>query len=401
MPSSLVLSQGTLELNLRPGSELPAAGTVHVESDGFAIAGLHATIQLAVDSAAWLTASFSSSSTPSDLHLEARALALAPGTHHATVSIASSDTTVAPVALPVTLVVGALATLQVAPGSVSLAAEVAGPVVSAAAMVTSAAGYEVDRLTAAITWTGTSRDWLAVTLDSSATPARVQVATRPGTAPEGTLSATVTIAAPGATPVTLPVTLALTDSRPRVTFLNGGWTIFDLSPGTGWVTGAGFSCRPRDTGCSTRASVGTLLDLAASGDSLNRFLQWDGACTDQFAPECRIKVLGDTTIRVYYYIIGYEVWATMVSADGATGSLVAQGSTWIRPDPCVMLMSPGHCGWTQKMGGRNVYIHAQADSGSVFLGWSGECTNLGVPTCTVMPNPGGRREVTATFGRAP
>lgn len=402
VPSSLVLSQGELDLALRPASEAPAAGMVHVESDGYAIAGLHATIQFGAGSAAWLTASFSSSSTPSDLHLEARALTLPPGTHHATVTLASSDTTVQPEALTVTLVVGALATLEAAPGNVALAAEVSGPAATATVTITSTAGYEVDRLTTSIAWAGSGSDWLTATLDSTRTPAQLVIATRPGTVPEGEHAATVTVTAPGAAAVTLPIALALADSRATVTFVDGGWTMFDLSPGTGWVTGPGFSCRPVDPGCATRAWPGESLDLAARGDSLNRFIQWDGACGDQFTATCRVTVQGDTTIRVHYYIIGYDVIATLVAADpGASGWVQASGSSWVRPDPCHMMVSPDHCGWGERMGGRNVMVTAYADSGSVFLGWTGECSGTGGRDCVVLPNPGGRREVTATFGRAP
>lgn len=399
-PSSLVLSQAALDLALRPGSEGAAGGVVHVESDGFAIAGLRTAIQAESGAPAWLTASLSSSSTPSDLHLEARTLALPPGTHHASVTILSSDTTVAPASIGVTLVVGALATLQVAPGTVVLAAEVVGPAATAIATVTSTAGYEVDRLTTAITWTGADRDWFTVALDSGRTPTELRIATRQGAVPEGNHAATVLITAPGAAPVNLPVALALTDSRARVTFQDGGWTSFDLSPGTGWVASPGFSCRPVDAGCLTRATAGTTLDLVATGDSLNRFLQWDGACAAQFTATCRITVQGDTTILVYYYIVGYDVSATLVSPDGATGWVAAQGSSWIRPDRCYLEVSPTGCGWSQGMGGRSVYIEAGADSGSIFLGWSGDCTGS-ERVCSVNPNPGGMRAVTATFGRAP
>ncbi len=275
--------------------------------------------------------------------------------------------------------------------------------------ITSLTGAEISGLVATIAYgPGQPTGWLSTAFDQPSTPARLWLTVTTGSVPEGDWWADVTVSAPGGgTPRVIRVhfTVKPPVADALVTLELGGFTIFDLSPGTGIVTGNGFDCDfTSGSHCSQRLPIGTELTLTATPDPNNFFLCWATPtpdCPGSMDPQYNVTLSGDLTIWVYFALYGYDISVTVVGA-GADGVVEApDGSDLPGGINCQLAagVQSGQCGAHQWYGARSTSLSARAAEGSVFVGWTSGCTAVGGTTCELAPLPGGSYSVTATFAR--
>ena len=151
--------------------------------------------------------------------------------------------------------------------------------------------------------------------------------------------------------------------------------------GSGTVTSAigGIAC---GTACTATVPDGTVMGLTAEPDASAVFAGWSGPCTDS-SPTCTFTVSGDVTIGAAFDVKRHTV--TVVPAGNGAGAVTATPGTLSCPGTCAVSLDEG----TQ------LTLTAAAQSGSVFLGWSGSgCTGTGPCDITVNAD----QIVTATFG---
>ncbi|MFB3814850.1 MAG: beta strand repeat-containing protein [Terriglobales bacterium] len=192
----------SLAFSYQIGGANPAAQNVSVSSSGAAI---NYTVS---KSAAWLTTSPASGSTPGTVAVSVNPAGLAAGSYSGTVTIASTGAANSPRTVPVTLTVtaAALPNLSVTPASLSFSYQIGNAAPAAQNVSVSSSG-------AALNYTITkSAAWLSASPTSGSTPGTVAVSVNPGGLAAGTYTGTVTVASTGAanTPRTVGVTLTVT-----------------------------------------------------------------------------------------------------------------------------------------------------------------------------------------------
>jgi hypothetical protein len=89
-------------------------------------------------------------------------------------------------------------------------------------------------------------------------------------------------------------------------------------------------------------------------------------------------------------VAGPENTVEVLLAGTGTGHVVDGGA---------YINCPGTCGPSDWSPGLTVYMTATADSGSVFVSWSGDCTGTDPAVCSFVVN--GHMSVTATFNTIP
>lgn len=284
--------------------------------------------------------------------------------------------------------------------------------------ITSATGSEIPGLVATIVYgPGQPTGWLTTSFDQTTTPARLWLNAPAVGGPVGNWWADVKVTAPtggDARVIRVHYSLRANAGDARVNIQFGGFTAFDLSPGYGAVTGigfgcdnnggycdgSGFSCDQFGGYCDGLVEVGTVLRLTATPGPDSRFLWWETPeCHQSQLPTCVFTVTQDVTVTAFFYLEGYTVSVTVVGA-GADGNVTGGFNTG-NPGSYVDCsltagVQSGRCGTVQSYGARNVGLEAVAGPGSVFIGWSGDCNGS---YCSVEPNPGGSRAVTATFAK--
>jgi hypothetical protein len=265
--------------------------------------------------------------------------------------------------------------------------------------ITSLTGSEIPDLSASVAYgPGQPTGWLTASFDQTSTPSRLWLHATTGTVPEGEWWADVKVSAPtGGEARTIRVHFTVKPvATAQVAVQLGGVTTFDVSPGTGTISGGGFGCDESGGTCQQSIPVGTVLTLSAAPDPNNRFLYWDTPnCPFSNAPDCVITVTGNMTVTAYFGLLGYAVNVTVVGA-GADG--VVNSFEPLTGIACQLVAGAqsGTCSGTQLYGARSTNLYAQAFSGSVFVGWSGDCTGT---SCALAPLPGGSYSVTATFAK--
>lgn len=237
--------------------------------------------------------------------------------------------------------------------------------------------------------------WLSATLTETATPAQLWLSALRGSLPAGAYGARVEVSAPGIATRVIDVSYRVDDpgSMALVTTELGGFTTFDLSPGTGTIAGPATTCRGR---CTIAVPPGTSLTLEATPDPDNFFLYWQGSCANERTPSCSFAVTGNVTVQAYFALQGYGVGVAM-RGEGANGTVIS-GSLVGQPLLCTLEngVQGGICGGNQGYGARLTVLEAYPGAGSEFVGWNGDCEREG-RQCTLQPNPGGSRGATATF----
>jgi hypothetical protein len=158
-------------------------------------------------------------------------------------------------------------------------------------------------------------------------------------------------------PVTPPVTLAVEKS----------------GSGSGTVTGNGIDC---GVTCSTPLDTGTSVALTATPDTGSIFSGWSGPCAG--TGNCIFDLAGASTVTATFT----RQWQLSVSV-GGSGTGVVAGNGVDCGAACVVLLDAGTA----------VTLTATPTNGSIFLGWTGDCSGTG--TCTTTMD--GDRTVSVNF----
>jgi PKD repeat protein len=154
-------------------------------------------------------------------------------------------------------------------------------------------------------------------------------------------------------------------------------TVFTAGPGSGSVawSPAGISC----TYCSASFDAGTQVTVTATPDPGWRFTGWAGDCTG--TGTCQV------TMNQAHYVtanFGPETFDLSVARQGSgSGQVTSSPAGIICGTTCQVSLDPGAV----------VTLTASPDTGSIFTGWSGDCSGTG--TCQVIMNPA--HSVTANF----
>lgn len=180
----------------------------------------------------------------------------------------------------------------------------------------------------------------------------------------------------------------------------GGQTGFDLDPGNGTISGSGINCGSAGSTCSTSVAVGTVITLLGTPGENSFFLQWEGPCPSGQNPTCVVTLDGPVTVTGFFALEGYSFTVAVegTGADGTVESSASGGPATFSECQLTAGVQSGQCGGFQSYGTRSVMVTARAGTGSVFVGWSGDCTATGTD-CVIAPTPGGSRSVKATFAR--
>ncbi|TVP43682.1 MAG: hypothetical protein EA350_13360 [Gemmatimonadales bacterium] len=200
----------TVSLSGRLGADSELQASVQVTNAGNGVlSGL--AVEVAGPggaSANWLQAGLSSSTAPSELGLRATLVGLAPGTHQATVQVASPVAGNSPRSVQVTLQVqDAFPSIGLSPASLAFGA-IAGSFepASQAVQVTNVGGGTLDGLQVEVTLlSGTSVDWLSAALDGSRAPTTLALEATARMLPAGTYRARVRVSSGVATPASSEV----------------------------------------------------------------------------------------------------------------------------------------------------------------------------------------------------
>jgi len=276
--------------------------------------------------------------------------------------------------------------------------------------ITSMTGSEISGLAATITYgPGQPTGWLTTSFDQTTTPARLWLHADADAAPAGEWWADVEVTAPGGGGVRVirvhfKVRPNNGDAHFNIEISRD--TVLDLSPGFGTVAGNGWNCSFDHGTCSGILEIGTVLYLTATPELRSQFLWWEApGCFHSRVPKCVLTITGDVTVTAFFYIEGYGISVTVVGP-GADG--VVEGSGFVEPgEPtgtpghsieCQLVagVQTGNCAATQTHGDRPFNLNASAGPGSVFVGWSGDCSGT---SCVIEPDPGSAHSVTATFAR--
>lgn len=271
--------------------------------------------------------------------------------------------------------------------------------------ITSLTGSDISGLTATITYgPGQPTGWLSTSFDKTTTEARLWLHVTTGSVPEGAWWADVSVSAPdgGAPRVIRMHFTVLPAGMATITVGIGGFSQFDESPGDGLITGNGFHCDSLGGTCTQQFPIGTVLTLLATPkEETTLFFFWQvPGCGFDNNP-CVVTVTGDSTLPAFFRRLHYTVGVTVVGdqANGIVTGYITPGGPG-RDIECSLVngVQTGTCGAEQWYGARALGLDAHAFDGSVFVGWSGDCTGSST-SCLLPGNPGGSYHVTATFAK--
>jgi hypothetical protein len=238
-------SPASLSFTYQAGGTTPGAQNLAVSSSG---TGFSYTVST---SAAWLSASPASGSTPGTVAVSANPSGLAAGTYTGSVSITASGASNSPKTVGVTLTVtaAALPSITANPASVSFSYQTGGSTPVAQNVSLASSGSPVSYTVS------TSATWLVATPASGTTPGSVAVSVNPTGLSAGTYSGTVNVTSSGASnsPVKIAATLTVTGTPPTTN------PSLIIQPGTlSFAYAAG-----------TTAYGSQILAIASSGSALN------------------------------------------------------------------------------------------------------------------------------------
>jgi hypothetical protein len=173
-------------------------------------------------------------------------------------------------------------------------------------------------------------------------------------------------------------TLAFKDGTPTPTYQ---LTVIPEGSGSGSVTSSpsGIDC---GTTCQFAFNTGAQVTLTAAAGASSQFSHWSGACSG-VQLTCTVAVNAMTTVRANFT----AEYTLTITRTGAGSGTVTSGQPGI------------DCGSTcsaQYLDRSIVILTATAQSGSIFTGWSGDCS--GTADCQVTMSAA--RNVTANFAVA-
>jgi lysozyme len=148
----------------------------------------------------------------------------------------------------------------------------------------------------------------------------------------------------------------------------------------GLITGARIACGGAATRCDRLANPDTALTLTATPDPDASLLRWTGACSPAgSSPTCDVTALGAKTVSA---VFGFPV---RVERQGSGSGTVTSSPARIEcGEACAASFAVGS----------TVTLTAEADSASVFTGWSGGCTGGAAACSFTVTSP---TDVIATF----
>jgi hypothetical protein len=162
-----------------------------------------------------------------------------------------------------------------------------------------------------------------------------------------------------------------------------------------WVTGngtvtsdpAGIDCRQDAGSCAANYQVDTVVNLTATPDGGESFIEWGGDC-EPFGSNATCTLVMSEDRQVYaaftapFYRLTVYVSGNQTQYGGG-GNVTSEPpgincGGWNRPDP------PGTMGNCTAQFARDtvVVLTATPDPGWSFVGWGGDCTGT-APTCTL------------------
>lgn len=159
--------------------------------------------------------------------------------------------------------------------------------------------------------------------------------------------------------------------------------VLTAGTGTGQVTSAplGLDC---DVECSARFALDDEVTLTATAVPGSHFTGWSGACTGT-ATECVLTLTEASIVVATFEDDLYDVNVTLQGA--GMGDVTSEGGVIDCGAAC-----HGHVGH-----GDELILHANAEPGSMLVGWGGACASAGTAsTCQVTITQA--TSVTASFG---
>ncbi len=256
--------QSSMVFSALPGAP-PAAQIINVTAAGANTAWNFTS------SAAWLTASASSTLTPGSLTVSANSTGMSEGTYTATLTLYAPGASNSPLVIPVTLAVKT-AVLSAGPASLTF--------FGAAGFNPSAQNVTISNLGSGnLGWTASNTStWLTLGTSSGSAPASISVQPNVGGLATGAYSDTITIASPDVTnsPATIPVSLQVGNLLFSDSFAGGAgnWNISPLGFASGWsvvnqtytYNGEGHTQSWAGSDSWTDYTVATNLQLSSTND---------------------------------------------------------------------------------------------------------------------------------------
>ncbi len=259
--TGLSLSASALTFNYQLGGTAPVAQSVSITSTGTALSYTIAT------SAAWLTATPTSGTTPGSISVGVNTSGLAVGTYNGSVTVTATGASNSPQTIAVTFnVTSSTPSLTLSPTTLTYSYTIGATTPASQNVSVTSSGSALNYTVT------TSAAWLTATPTSGTTPGSISVAVNTSGLAVGTYNGTVTVAASGASnsPRTVAVTLSVTSSTPNLTLsptnLNFAYQVGGTTPTAQTVTTASSGSALSFT---VTTSAGWLTATPASGTTPN------------------------------------------------------------------------------------------------------------------------------------
>lgn len=196
---AIVVTPDTVTFTATAGGPNPANRDVQVSNGGGgSLGGLAVNISYGSSQTGWLSGTLSSPTAPSTLTLQAAIASLPAGTYTATAQVASSDASISPRDVAVTLIISAApvaATIGLSPTSVGFTAVAAtGNPGSQTVAISNIGGGTLSDLSTQINYTsGQPTGWLAASLSATSAPSTMTLQATTGLLLPGTYTARVEV----------------------------------------------------------------------------------------------------------------------------------------------------------------------------------------------------------------
>ena len=202
-PAALVLSTGALAFSQEIGSSDPVARTIQVTDGGDDKVGAVSVAGIVVpmgQPTGWVSATLSGASAPAQLTVRVAAGALVAGVYSATISLTATGATNGAQTVVVAFTVTAAPAIQLSTSNLAFNLLRSDRTVAAQRVdITNGGGGTLAPLSAAVSYPqGQPTGWLSGTLASVSAPTTLVVQPTLGALPDGSYSATISIASTGA-----------------------------------------------------------------------------------------------------------------------------------------------------------------------------------------------------------
>jgi hypothetical protein len=319
------VSPATLSFTFQTGGPPPVAQNLNV-------AGSSATSYTAASSAAWLTVTPASGTTPGTLSVGINTSGLSAGTYNGTITVTAASASNSPQKVGVSLVVSSGTTgtpsLTIAPGTLSFTYAQGATTAGSQNLSVSTSGSAL-----MITAMASGGNWLSVSPANGSTPATLKVTVNPTGMASGTYNGSISITSSGANNSlqTVPVALTITGSgggsgSTRLRVWPPRAVYFEYASGRTNVTSR--NVKVYSTGSPTNFTVagfgGSWLSVSPSGGTTpgNVTVSVDatGMATGRYAGTIAIAATGANTINLPVVLV-------VAAGDDGGGDDGASGGT--------------------------------------------------------------------------